>query len=516
MYPLAVVPFRVHLSKSRFCQGLQCHKQLWLRVHEPDAPELAVDPKLQAVFDRGHLVGEAARERFPGGVLVEGDHREPRRWIEQTRRALAGGAGCLFEAAFEADGVFVAVDVLERTRRGFVFAEVKSTLEVKEPHVPDVAIQLHVARRAGLAVRRADVMHLNRDCTHPDLSNLFVRENVTAAARALLPSIPRQIRRMQRMLAGPCPPIEPGDQCIDPYPCPFIERCWPRLPRHHVSTLYRIGRRRADQLVADGYELIRDLPEDLPLSPPAGRQRRAVRSRKLVVEPGLAAALEAIRPPVAFLDFETVSPPIPVWPGCHPYQAVPVQLSCHVAGGRGARHHAFLAEAGPDPRPAVADAVARACGDARTVVAWNARFEADCLAHLAEAVPGRRSALLTIRERLVDLLPIVRDHVYHPDFLGSFSLKAVAPALGEGVSYDALAIADGDAASAALEALLLRPDTLPAGERRRLRKELLCYCAQDTLALVKIHERLGALVGLPPRRPGRPPAGSRVFGVRDV
>ena len=67
------------LSKSRFCQGLQCPKQLWLRVHEPDAPELAVGPALQAVFDRGNRVGEAARERFPGGVLVDGDHWEVRR-----------------------------------------------------------------------------------------------------------------------------------------------------------------------------------------------------------------------------------------------------------------------------------------------------------------------------------------------------------------------------------------------------------------------------------------------------
>ncbi len=492
MYPSAVVPTRGRLSKSRYVQGLQCHKLLWLRVHEPGAPELVVDPRLQAVFDRGHLVGEAARERFPGGVLVEGDYRDYTGRIEKTRRALADGAGCLFEAAFEADGVFVAVDVLERTKRGFVLAEVKSTLEVKEPHLPDVAIQLHVLRRAGLTVRRADVMHLDRDCTYPDLSNLFARENVTADATALLPSIPRELRRMERMLAGPCPAIEVGDQCTDPYPCPFIERCWPRLPRHHVKTLYRIGRRWA-QLVDDGYELIRDLPEDLPLSPPAERQRRAVRSRKLVVDPGLADALEAIRPPVAFLDFETVAPPIPVWRGCHPYQPVPVQLSCHVAGGRGARHHAFLAEAGSDPRPAVADAVVRACGDARTVVAWNARFEAACIEHLAEAVPGRRRALLAIRDRLVDLLPIVRDHVYHLDFLGSFSLKAVAPALAEGIRYDALEIADGDTASAALEGLLLRPDSIPAAERRRLRKELLAYCAEDTLALVKIHERLVAL-----------------------
>ncbi len=49
------------LSKSRYCTGLQCLRQLWWRVHEPDAPELKPDPGLQAVFDRGHRIGELAR-----------------------------------------------------------------------------------------------------------------------------------------------------------------------------------------------------------------------------------------------------------------------------------------------------------------------------------------------------------------------------------------------------------------------------------------------------------------------
>ena len=62
----------MHLSKSRFTAGLQCHKQLWWKVHEPDAPELVASPAQQAVFDQGHRVGERAREEFPGGVLVDG------------------------------------------------------------------------------------------------------------------------------------------------------------------------------------------------------------------------------------------------------------------------------------------------------------------------------------------------------------------------------------------------------------------------------------------------------------
>ena len=126
------------------------------------------------------------------------------------------------------------------------------------------------------------------------------------------------------------------------------------------------------------------------------------------------------------------------------------------------------------------------------MVAYNAPFERRCLDHLAEHVPARRAALEAVSAKLLDLLPIVRDHVYHPAFGGSFSMKAVGPALLAGLSYDDLEIGEGGAASTALEGLLLGGE-LPAPERDALRAHLLEYCAQDTLAMVKLVEHLRGL-----------------------
>ena len=151
------------LSKSRFIRGIQCTKLLWWSVHERGAPELVVDSSLQAVFDRGHQVGALARDRFPRGVFVEGDYRDQDGKVERTRRAIADPSPAIFEASFQVNDVFVAVDVLERRRGGWNLVEVKSTSKVKDPHIPDVAIQLHVLRSSGLNVKRADLMHLNRE-----------------------------------------------------------------------------------------------------------------------------------------------------------------------------------------------------------------------------------------------------------------------------------------------------------------------------------------------------------------
>jgi hypothetical protein len=475
--------------------GLQCHKLLWWMAHEPAAAELDVDDARQAVYDQGHRVGALARTYVPGGVLVDAPHNAYEQRLEATRQALAQGVPAVYEAAFRADGVFVSVDILERRERGFGLIEVKSTAGVKEQHVADVAVQAHVLRRSGLDVRGMEVMHLNRACAYPDLSDLFTRADVTAPVEARLAAVPGEIAAMTAMLAGPMPSVATGPHCARPYACPFTERCWPVLPPFHVSTL-RAMQRRLLELDEQGYRSILDLPEDLPLGPIADRQRRAVQAGRVVAERTLGAALGPFTAPLAFLDFETVGLAIPVWNGCHPYDQVPVQFSAQVPDTDGTlRLHAWLAEGPGDPRPALAERLLAACEGAGAIAAYGASFERDRIRELAAALPHLASRLEAVAARLVDLLPVVRNHVYHPDFGGSFSLKAVLPALVPEMSYRGLAIADGETASLELGRLLFQGNEMEPEERARLRANLLAYCHQDTWGLVRLLERLRGLAG---------------------
>jgi len=175
----------LHLSKSRFTCGLQCYRQLWWRVHEPDAPELIPDLGQQAIFDQGKRVGEVARTYVPGGQLVNLPHDAFGERVSLTRELLDLKVPAIYEASFLADDVYAAVDILKRERDGFRLIEVKSSTSLKDEHLPDVAIQLHVLRKSGLEVTRAEVMHLNRACAYPHLDNLFTRQDVTGDSEAL-------------------------------------------------------------------------------------------------------------------------------------------------------------------------------------------------------------------------------------------------------------------------------------------------------------------------------------------
>src|SRR2546430_1592222 len=225
------------------------------------------------------------------------------------------------------------------------------------------------------------------------------------------------------------------------------------------------------------------------------RQVKAVQSGRMVVEAALTKALAHFASPLAFLDFETVSLAIPRWPGCRPWQQVPVQFSVHMEErGSGLVHHQWIADGPEDPRPALAEALVEACAGARKVVAYHASFERECITQLREAAPRLAKELERIEKRLVDLLPTIRSHVYHPDFGGGFSIKKTLPALVPGLSYADLKVQDGEVATVELQRLMLERDRTPAAERTALREALLGYCERDTWAMVKLLEKLRSLV----------------------
>lgn len=86
---------------------------------------------------------------------------------------------------------------------------------------------------------------------------------------------------------------------------------------------------------------------------------------------------------------------------------------------------------------------------------------------------------------MVDLLPVARQHYYHPSQQGSWSIKAVLPALCPDLRYEQLdGVQDGTAAQQAyLEAIA--PATGVA-RKALLKRQLRAYCHLDTWAMVRL------------------------------
>jgi len=349
-----------------------------------------------------------------------------------------------------------------------------------------------VLKQSGIKITGATVMHLNKECHYPDLSNLFARTDVTAAVAPMLNKVGWEIEAQLRMLEGPLPEASIGLQCHEPYDCPFMERCWPNDP-DHIMRLYNIGPKRGCSFLASGVQRISDLPPDQKLNVTQKRQIRAMQENRIIVERGLKQALDAFDGRLGFLDFETIQRAVPVWPGMAPWEQAPAQFSYHQANGDGSYEHAeYLAEGPKDCRPALARRMVEATHGAEKVATYSG-FEKTKIRGLQKAVPELKTELEELESKLVDLLPVVRENVYHPDFLGSFSLKYVLTPLVPALTYSDLVIVDGLVASVEIARLLFVAGKIPKEEHDRVRQDLLNYCERDTWAMVKVLEKLREL-----------------------
>jgi hypothetical protein len=177
---------------------------------------------------------------------------------------------------------------------------------------------------------------------------------------------------------------------------------------------------------------------------------------------------------------------VPIWKGTRPYQQIPFQFSVHRLSRTGKlEHQAFLDLAGADPSKSFAEALIVACGERGPIFVYNAAFETTRIRELSERFPRIAADLVALNERVVDLLPVARDHYYHPSQQGSWSIKAVLPALCPDLNYDSLdGVQNGGMAMGAfVEALM--PET-SATRRAEIESQLLAYCALDTYAMVRL------------------------------
>lgn len=484
------------LSKSRFMAGLQCHKRLYFECYNRDLAD-PVSVQQQSLFDTGTRVGILARELYSAGVLIEEDYLNHSAAVESTKTILANyKIPALYEAAFTYDDIRIRVDILVRAGSDyFDLVEIKSGTQTKEEHVPDVAVQLYVLNGCGINIRRAFLGHLNSSYVYQggdyDLEQLFSLDDITWEAQKMQSDIPLLLTEMRAPLwRMDLPDTDIGRQCGYPYKCAFYGHCHADEPEHHISQLYRVSQGLFETLKEAGIEDIRDIPGNFEgLNTLQKRVRNCVVNNRLYQDSQLAVLLQHMDYPVHFLDFETFSPPLPLYVGTRPYQVIPFQWSDHILErNENLSHEEFLYDGAGDPRKAFTTSLLNVLGSEGSIVVYSS-FEATRIRELADAFPELANELLFLEEdRIVDLLKLIRRYCYHPEFHGSFSIKSVLPALVPGMSYDDLEIKDGGMAPIAY-AEMIRLDT-PSDRRNFLRRSLLAYCSRDTEAEVELFKKL--------------------------
>lgn len=492
----------MYLSKSRYTRGVQCPKMLWMEAHMRDQFDDSV--LNQAVLDTGNLVGDLAMSYFGDFTEVpflQGNFAEMARI---TRDLVDAGTPVVCEATFEHQGDLCMVDILLVEHDGVHIIEVKSSTSVHDIYLHDAAFQTWILCNCGMNVKSVSLMHLNRAYERAgelDLQRLFTRANITDTVMAMQDEVAARVPSLKRVAdAADEPTLEIGANCADPYPCGYQGWCWRNLPHPNVFDLGGVGVKRGfssyydkglvtfDDLAAAGVKLNarQCLQVECALAHCSPEDH-------IVDVEAVRAFLDTLSYPLYFLDFETFQPAVPPFDGVHPFDQIPSQYSLHYIEYEGGpvHHREFLAQEGTDPRRALAEALAADIPAGACVLAYNMGFEKSQVMALAMRYPDLADQLRPIHARMRDLMVPFRDGAYYaPAMNGSYSIKAVLPALFPNdpeLDYHALeGIHNGSEAMAAFCGLEQRPPH----EIALIREQLLAYCKLDTLAMVKIWQKL--------------------------
>ncbi len=474
----------------------QCPKRLWLEIHRPDLREYSA--ATEASFSIGYQVGDIARQIYDPdrcGALIDIETEGFSRAFERSRELLQTPQ-TIFEAGFSADGALAFADVMCPEiidgRLVWHMVEVKSSTSVKDYHRDDVAVQSYVARSAGVPLVSVALAHIDSSWTYPgdgDYRGLLKENDLTSEAFARADEVENWIALAQETANAELePPLAAGDQCWTPFECGFHGYCTRNdlRPEHPINWLPRFSSEKTRALADSGITEMRDVP-DAQLNERQARVREhTINGTVFFDRTATAKALAAYVLPAYFLDFETIQFAVPIWKGTRPYQQIPFQFSLHVLNERGELSQtAFLDLSGNDPSESFARSLLAACGHRGPVFVYNAGFETARIRELATRFPMLSHDLLAINDRVVDLLPIAREHYYHPSQEGSWSIKKVLPAVVPELRYDALdGVQDG---GMAMEAFLEGIHESTSAERKtEIERQLLAYCCLDTYAMVRL------------------------------
>ncbi len=493
----------MYFSKSKYCELWQCPKMAWLAKHKPQ--ERKIDDVSLGRMKTGNEVGDLAMGLFGDFVEVTATRDDGKinipEMLKRTKEEMAKETPVICEASFDYNGLYCAVDILRRDGAGWAIYEVKSSTHPESTvYQADIAYQKYVLEHCGVCVTKTYVVTINSEYIFNgtlDLNALFTVTDVSCPVEKQKKLVGPNLTAAEPMLNCETEPaVDLSENCFHPYPCAFWSYCTRSLPRPCVFDLYRFGPSKSLPLYHSGvisYESLEAANVNL------GKTNRRIIDYALhdkgvyVNKNRLANFLQSFTYPLYFLDFESMLPVVPQYAGTKPNMQICFQYSLHyIEKEGGALHHKeFLAEPENDPRRALCESLCRHIPEDAAVVVFNKAFECTRLKEMAEAFPDLAAHLLHVCDNVVDLLVPFRSGWYYKREIGnSFSIKSVLPALcPDDPSLDYHNLEDVHNGTEAMN-VFPAMKTMTPEERARTRRNLLKYCELDTLAMVKVWEKL--------------------------
>ncbi len=481
------------ISKTAFLKYDQCPKAFFLYKNHPYLRD-KISKEKQFTFNRGHNVGHAAQQLFPGGVDVSEKVKNSRAAFELTQQLIRENVNTIYEATFIFNGVLVMVDILHFDGTTWIAYEVKSSLKISEAYVKDASLQYYILKNSLENFSDLFLVTLNGNYVFQnelDLKQLFKKRSIKIGAEENLDFFSKTIEQMNLVLErNVIPDIPIGKHCFSPYDCDFLGTCWKNTQTE--KSIFKIGKSDREQLFAlyfAGADTVDKIDLTSDIKPNIKIQANCINTGEAFINgTEIKKFFEKIKGTFCFLDMEVWSPAIPKYNGTAPFEQIPFLFSVCYQEKNGIAFKNYLKPIESDSRELFLQELLKAVGGFDSILVFDKNLESQVLGKLCNLFPFYKKEIDTVGAKMIDLSePIQNFNFYHPKFNGNFSLNAVAEIFNEESDYAALEIASGIVAMHKYESLLTEENEIIS---QQTKEQLIEYCNLDTLTCQRFFEYL--------------------------
>ncbi len=472
---------------------LECPLYGWLAKHKREL--LENDEKLNMVL--GQETEKLAQGLFKKGVEVESYYEAG---SIETIKLINEGATVIYQAQAMTTKYLARTDILVKKKDGWHLYEVKSASNFKnhqKNYTHDVMFQSTAFKLAGINLKSMNLIHVNNQYIFDkkkglDVEKLFVVVNLTDIIMKGMDNELKEMEKAHKILTSNTKPKIPAPVKKFEYGLPPLmhKEYYKDIPDYSIYDLAgSLKQDKVNELVSKGILKMTDIPKDYDLSSKQLHQIKLTKKKgDDIFKPAIEAELNDLVFPLYFLDYETISSPIPLFDGTKPWQQIPMQYSLHILNKPDGKlkHYEYLHTDKSSPFKPIAKHLREQIGDKGTVIAWYMSFEKGRNAEIGEMVPKFKDFMTDLNNRMYDLMMIFKNNYDDYRFKGSFSLKAVLPTLLPKYSYKDLDIQNGSDAMDMIYNLVFGKTE----NKEQLKKWALNYCERDTLVMVKLYEFL--------------------------
>jgi len=497
------------LTKSKIQTYIKCPKQLWLDIHHADLE--VTDATQKSIMDQGTEFGVIARTFYPGGELVDTLSTEDA--VKKTQaifdRFDAGEPRFpIYEAAFVRDDVTVRVDIMIPLEDGsWKIVEIKSgSVETKkgfkENLLFDAAIQYFVVSSNRIYISLVELGCPNKKFSYTELNNfngLLQTFDVSEHVKDLIGLVIESIKATKELIKNTQEPMEliSSSKCGG---CGYVNYCSKSsllAEEQFIVPSWNLASSPLTELVQAAMKQSRDLQHvaDDVLTKPIHLQMKRIAKGEIpnYIDPKLVEHLNVQGWPRYFLDYEFLSPAIPVFLGTKPFERIPFQFSLHkwTSLDSPLTHIEFIADSKIDPRKQLIETLLTAFEETGPIFTWNgAKTEApvtrQLISYVEDAAQIEKLNFIAQRCQEDDLYPWFQDYFYTPGMVG-WGVKQVSRNFLDIDPYKDLKVRNGMGAVEAYIEFLLMPN---GPEKKDLGDWLKEYCKTDTLVLINIYRKI--------------------------